>query len=144
MESWAMNFVWPLNFLRVIFYNCDQRASALLTDPIGQSLHEQVIMSYGNPNSPSSPPYNSGGYLSDPPPKKSSNTLMWVLGILGVLGLGTLAVCCGGGYMMYSWGTNLIAEEMKPRLQNDPSIQEHIGEISVDEFRLWSHSGASG
>ena len=114
-------------------------------------------MSYGNPNSPSSSPYNSGGYLSDPPPKKSSNTLLWVLGILGVLGLGGLAVCCGGGYMMYSWGTNMIAQEMQPRIENDPAVQEHIGEIQsmsfdfgatqqrqADEVMVFSVSGTKG
>ncbi len=38
--------------------------------------------------------------------------------------------------MMYSWGTNLIAQEMKPRLQNDPAVQEHIGEIQSMSFDL--------
>ncbi len=88
-------------------------------------------MSYGNPNSPSSSQYTPGPYLNPQPPQQSNTVLWWVLGVLGVLGIGSIVVCCGGGYAMYHYGTQFLADTIKPQIENDPAIEEHIGEITA-------------
>jgi hypothetical protein len=55
---------------------------------------------------------------------------LWILGIVGVLGL-ALVICCGvGGYSAYSFGMNVMAEAIKQEIKDDPQVREHIGEIS--------------
>lgn len=77
-------------------------------------------------NSPN--PYAASPSTPPTAPKKS-NVLMYVL--LGV-GAVLLVGCCGCGGLMW-WGGNqafnLVASTVKPSLQADPVVQEHVGEI---------------
>jgi hypothetical protein len=80
-------------------------------------------------------PYSNPPGVGAPPPKKS-NTWIWILGIVGVLGLG-MVICCGvGGYFVYSAGVNMMAEMVKQEVADDPQVQEHIGEISSMPLNL--------
>jgi hypothetical protein len=83
-----------------------------------------------DPNSTN--PYAASPSTQPTAPKKS-NVLMYVL-----LGIGAVVVigCCGcAGMMMFGGnafmqaGMNLVGEQIKPSLQADPVVQEHIGDI---------------
>ena len=69
-----------------------------------------------------------------PPPRKS-NAWIWILGIVGLLGIG-MVVCCGvGGYFAFNAGMGVVTNELKNEVAGDPNIQQHLGEIenlSVD------------
>lgn len=83
---------------------------------------------------PSDPnnPYGASSTMQPPPPKKS-NTWLWILlGVGGVLILG----CCGcaglmyfGGQQAMNAGMSVIATQLRPKLAEDPVVQQHIGEI---------------
>jgi hypothetical protein len=77
-------------------------------------------------NSPN--PYAASPSTPPNAPKKS-NVLMYVLIGVGV----TLLVGCSGCGGLMMWGgmnaMNLVASTLKPTLQSDPVIQEHIGDI---------------
>lgn len=67
---------------------------------------------------------------SQPTAPKKSNVLLYVL-----LGLGGAAIlaCCGCGGAMYftmQFGLSQAAAQLKPQLQSDPVVQEHVGDIS--------------
>ena len=74
-------------------------------------------------------PYSNPPGVGAPPPKKS-NTWIWILGIVGVLGLG-MVICCGGfGWWAFSQGTQMVAEFAKQEVQDHPVIVEHLGGIT--------------
>jgi hypothetical protein len=79
-------------------------------------------------------PYANPPGVGAPPPRKS-NTWIWILGIIGVLGIG-MVVCCGvGGYFMFNVGMGVVQNELKNELASDPNVGRHLGEIknlSVD------------
>jgi len=80
-------------------------------------------------------PYANPPGVGAPPPRKS-NAWIWILGIVGVLGLG-MVICCGaGGYFAYSAGVNMMAEMVKEAVADDPQVQEHIGEITSMPMNL--------
>jgi len=81
-------------------------------------------------NSPN--PYAPSASTPPTAPKKS-NVLMYVL--IGV-GVTLLVGCCGcggflilGGQSMMNSAMNLVGEQIKPTLQADPVVQEHVGEV---------------
>lgn len=78
-----------------------------------------------------------GTMYGDQQPKTGgSKVWLWVLGsILAVFLLGAL-VCCGGGYFAYQAGTGMMAEAYTSQLNNNPVIQEHIGDIESMNFDL--------
>ncbi len=92
-----------------------------------------------DPN-PTNNPYSAS---TQPIAPKKSNVLMYVLlGVGAVLVLG----CCGCAGAMY-WGgdaamkaaMNVMGEQLKPSLQADPVVQEHVGDIQ----KLSMNFGAS-
>ncbi|MCI0356870.1 MAG: hypothetical protein L0211_00085 [Planctomycetaceae bacterium] len=73
-------------------------------------------------------PYSNPPGVGAPPPRKS-NTWLWILGIVGVLGIGTL-ICCGvGGYALFSVGMGAVTQELKNQVAGDPNVERHLGEI---------------
>jgi hypothetical protein len=86
-------------------------------------------------------PYAAG--VGQPAPRKS-NALWWILGILGVLTVGGALVCCGGGYFMVRFGTQVVADAVKASISEDPAIQEHIGTITDISMNLTATGAAGG
>ena len=94
-------------------------------------------MQSGAPNPFASSPFEN------PPPRKRSSAWLWIL--LGVGGLG-LAACCGCmglGWFAASTGFNMMAEDLKGKLKNDPVANEHLGEIESVEMDFLSSIKAS-
>ncbi len=79
-----------------------------------------------NPNSPFGNPNDSFG--NNPTPKKS-NTWLWVLGIIGGIGILGAIVCCGGSFALYRAGSSALAEQLKQNLAGHPTINDQIGDI---------------
>ena len=59
-------------------------------------------------------------------PKKGRSPWLWILAIVGGLGLIGMIVCCGLMYWGYSKGTQLAAEELKKQLVGNAVIEENI------------------
>ncbi|MGV3483954.1 MAG: hypothetical protein ACO1RT_06015 [Planctomycetaceae bacterium] len=103
-------------------------------------------MSYGNGgefdrgNRPINP--NAVGSMQPPPAK--SNTLWWVLGILGFVIIGGALVCCGGGYFAYQFSSQMAGSAVKDVVANDPAIVEHIGTIENISLNLGATGNAGG
>tara|TARA_R110002049_G_scaffold4601_4_gene31955 strand:+ start:231782 stop:232312 length:531 start_codon:yes stop_codon:yes gene_type:complete len=89
-----------------------------------------------NPNNPFDDNQPNQGYAQGGPPQKKSNTWLWVLGILGALGLVGALVCCGGTFFAYKAGTGMMAEAFKSQLADNPVIEEHIGTIDSMSMSL--------
>jgi len=84
-------------------------------------------------------PYANPPGVGTPPPRKS-NAWIWILGIVGVLGL-AMVVCCGvGTYFAYSAGVNMMAQMIKEEIKDDPQVKEHIGEIQDMPLNLMKSS----
>ena len=70
---------------------------------------------------------------TQPVAPKKSNVLLYVLGGIGavflILCLGCVGVMWFGGNSLMNAGMSAIGESMKPSLQRDPVIQEHIGDL---------------
>ncbi len=80
-------------------------------------------------------PYANPPGVGAPPPRKS-NAWIWILGIVGLLGIG-MVVCCGGlTWWGFSQGMTLVADMATQEVANDPTIQEHIGEITKKSVNL--------
>ncbi|MGB0597248.1 MAG: hypothetical protein ACPGLY_11190 [Rubripirellula sp.] len=63
-----------------------------------------------------------------------------LIGCFVVSGL-VLLTCCGGAYFAMNFGSQQIANEIKPRLAGNPAIEEHIGEVeslSLDLIRTYT------
>jgi hypothetical protein len=91
-------------------------------------------MSYGN----------GSGFESVNQPPKKSNTLWWVLGIIGVVTIGGALVCCGGIYFMIRFGTQVVGDQVKLAVGTDPAVQEHIGTVSDISMNLTATGAAGG
>lgn len=91
-------------------------------------------------NSGSANAYSAGTNRTEP---RKSNALWWILGILGFLTIGGAILCCGGGYFMFQFTSQAIAEEVKKSVANDAAIQEHIGTITDLNMNLTA-TGAAG
>jgi len=101
-------------------------------------------MSLGNSGgqNPGSP-YSAGPGQTMQPVRKS-NTLWWILGILGVLTIGGALVCCGGSYFAFQFGTQVVADAVKTSIAADPAIQEHIGNITDISMNLTATGAVGG
>ncbi|MEM9645756.1 MAG: hypothetical protein AAF989_12270 [Planctomycetota bacterium] len=78
---------------------------------------------------------NPGAGYQQAPPKKSK-TWLWVLGIIGGLGLVAVLVCCGGAYFMSSQFTGFMGEALAEQVKDDPVIVENVGEIESATFNM--------
>jgi hypothetical protein len=85
-------------------------------------MHQQ-----GPPNPFASTPLNY------PPPRRSSGWL-WILVGIGGLGIAACCGCAGLGWFAASTGFNMMAEELKTKLESDPVAQEHLGTIENVEM----------
>ena len=96
---------------------------------------------------PSDPNNPYGASSTQQPPAKKSNTWLWILlGVGGVLILG----CCGcfGAISFFGKGAldagmGMVAEQIKPGLNADPVVQEHLGEIQEMSWDLMATGEAS-
>lgn len=68
-------------------------------------------------------------------PKKSNVLLYVLLGVGGVLLLGCCG-CAGFSYFAFNAGTKQIATSVRPQLQADPAIQQHIGNLNSVEVDI--------
>jgi len=80
-------------------------------------------------NSPTNPFDPNTGQAAIPTVKKKTNVWLWVIGIIGGLGLVAAIVCCGGSYWAFNFGMGKVAETVKTDLMGNPVIGEHIGDI---------------
>ena len=92
-------------------------------------------------NAPPPPPQ---GYppMAGPPmlPPQSGSMLKWIL-IIGGVGLLSVAVCCGGGYLLVGFGMNIVEADLERQLRDHPRIREALGEIESFETN-WAASMA--
>lgn len=68
--------------------------------------------------------------------RQGSNVWLWVLAAVGAMFLIGTVVCCGLGYMLVNAGKDFIAEEAAKKLQDNPVINEQIGEIEEIEMNF--------
>lgn len=88
-------------------------------------------------------PYAStfGDQAASLPPKKSTN---WgcILGVIALVGLLGVGVCCGGGYFIVNKGMNAVGQQLANRLQQRPDVVEKMGEVksaSMDFMAIGNH-----
>lgn len=81
-------------------------------------------------------PFNQGGTPPGQPPRQKSNVWLWVLGIVGGLGLLGILICCGSMFAFYRFGTGMLGEQVKNQLQGNPVVQEHVGNIESVDMNL--------
>ena len=86
-------------------------------------------------------PYGAGNTMQ-PAPKKS-NTWLWIL--LGVGGVAVLGCCGCAGIAWWGMGAgmNMVAQQIRPGLENDPVVQQHIGEIETFDWNLMATGEAT-
>lgn len=90
-----------------------------------------------SPNNPFERPGDpSRQFNQDSPQQGQSRVWLWVLGTVGVLVVLGALVCCGGGYFVWQFGSEAVAQAMIEDLQGNPVIEEHIGEIQSAEMNL--------
>ena len=89
-----------------------------------------------NPNNPFDSNQATPGYADGGAPPKKSNTWLWVLGILGAIGVVGALVCCGGSFFAYKAGTGMMAEAFKAQLVGNPVIEDQIGTIDSMNMNL--------
>ncbi len=104
---------------------------AIATTSVWNILLSQGNMGgFGSSSSDPLNPYASlggGGGMSQPP-KRSTSVWTWVLGIGGGFLLAGL-LCCGCIGFVFYFGVNQMHEQVKQQIQNDPVIQQHIGQV---------------
>ena len=100
--------------------------------PFGGGFGPANPNAYAPPNfghNPYANPYGDPRFPQRPPPSGSRWWLWLLLGGMGML----FCLCCGGAALVY-FGFNIIEQELTPQLENDPVVQEHIGEVQSVEF----------
>ena len=70
------------------------------------------------------------------PAAKSSNTWLWVLGIIGAVFLFGTVLCCGLLYFAWDQTSGLIAQVAVEEYADDPILKEKIGTIQSSETNL--------
>ena len=88
-------------------------------------------------NDPHNPFSRQGaGDRFDSPAPKKSNRWLWVIGIIGGLGLLGILVCCGSVFFAFQFGAGMLGEEVKAELQGNPTIREHLGDVESAKMNL--------
>lgn len=102
----------------------------ILSNPYGSSGSSG---GFGSPNpyaASTNPPFGA------PPPPKKSNTLLWILGIVGGVAI-LICACCGiAGYFGLGATGDQLESMLKTQIAGDPVIQEHIGTIQEVEWDI--------
>ena len=80
-------------------------------------------------------PFDSGDQFGQPA-QKSSNTWLWVLGIIGGIFLVGSIACCGLMYYGWNQASGLIAETVIQEFADDPIVVEKIGTITSSEMNF--------
>ena len=92
---------------------------------------------FGSSSDPLNPYASMGGPGSATPPKRSGSVWPWVLGIGGGFVLAGV-LCCGCigafGYI----GVNQLSQFVKQQIENEPVIQEHIGEVQSVSMNVFA------
>ncbi|TWT79380.1 hypothetical protein CA13_07800 [Planctomycetes bacterium CA13] len=88
-------------------------------------------------------PFQSSRNNTTEPQPKKRNVWVWVLGTLGVLGVVGALVCCGGSYFMFQFGQNMMGDQIKKQVGDDPIIVEHIGEIESAKMSFTETASAA-
>lgn len=101
-----------------------------------------------SPNDPNMPP--RGGFNPEDrspaeayqtptgpaPANRSSKSWIWVLGLVAVILIGGLVICCGVVFWGYTTGASQLADQVQADIADHPAIQEHIGDIESLELSL--------
>lgn len=77
-------------------------------------------------------------------PAKSSTNWTLIIAILAVVGLVCVLLCCGGAFYLVSFGTDVLGEQVRAEIEDNPVIQEQIGTISTFELDLAKSTAAAG
>jgi hypothetical protein len=64
-------------------------------------------------------------------PPAGNRKLFWILGIVALVSLGGLVLCCGLGYFVFNMATTGLAQQFQQQIQQSPEIVEHIGDIQT-------------
>ncbi|WP_182866030.1 hypothetical protein [Stieleria mannarensis] len=70
------------------------------------------------------------------PARKSSNTWLWVLGIIGGVFLFGTILCCGVMYFAWDQAAGVLAEVAVEEYADDPVVMENIGTIQSSQMNL--------
>ncbi|QEF96064.1 hypothetical protein Mal15_00900 [Stieleria maiorica] len=70
------------------------------------------------------------------PARKSSNTWLWVLGIIGGVFLFGTILCCGAMYFAWDQAAGVLAEVAVEEYADDPIVMEKIGTIQSSQMNL--------
>ena len=81
-------------------------------------------------------PFDTGPDQIGQPAQKSSNTWLWVLGIIGGVFLIGGGICCGVGLLAWNKTTGFIAETVVEEFADDPIVVEKIGTITSSEMNM--------
>ncbi len=84
------------------------------------------------PNNPFEPQPQPNAPIDQP--KKKGSGWLWVFAIIGILGVIGAMVCCGGIYFAFQKGTGFLGEELQAKLDGNPVIEEHIGDVQSVSF----------
>lgn len=77
---------------------------------------------------------------------KSSKSWGWILGVVAVVLIGVLVICCGILYWGFQAGAEQLTSQVRADVADHPAVQEHIGEIeSLDvSFQKTAELGEQG
>ncbi len=89
-------------------------------------------MSFDSPN-----PYAPAASTPPVAPKKSNTLLYVLLGVGGIL-LVSCVGCAGLLVVAGTKGMSLVTAQLKPQIQADPVVREHIGEIKEMNWSITS------
>jgi hypothetical protein len=73
------------------------------------------------------------------PRKRASSPWRWVAILLACGFVLLLFSCCGGVFLVGGYGLNMVTEEVKGLLADNPKLQKHVGEIESFEMN-WRKS----
>ncbi|MCO8125366.1 hypothetical protein NHH03_26745 [Stieleria sp. TO1_6] len=71
-----------------------------------------------------------------PPPQKSSNTWLWVLGTVAGVFLLSGVICCGAIWYGAQRVTGVMADAAAEEFKDDPVVVEHIGGNITSEMNI--------
>lgn len=81
-------------------------------------------------------PFNQGGPPPGEPPRQKSNVWLWVLAIVGGLGVLGILICCGSMFAFYRFGSGVLSSQVEARLDGNPVVERHVGEVESVAMNL--------
>lgn len=74
------------------------------------------------------------------PRRKKSSSAAWLIAIFVGLGGIFVLLCCGGAVGFVWFGLNVIAEDIKAQLRDNPVVVEHLGQLQELEVDFTASS----